>query len=79
MGMGGSERLVYNLISKLDRTRFNPSLACFVGDEILPDFKNLGVPLYHIPKKKRFDFKIFILSMPTTLCRGFTHFTAAKG
>jgi len=55
MEMGGSERLVCNIVSKLDRKIFNPSIAWFFGDEILDEFKKLDVPLYHIPKVKRFD------------------------
>jgi glycosyltransferase involved in cell wall biosynthesis len=56
MGMGGSERLVHNLISKLDRKALNPSLAWFFGDTPLQEFVDLGIPLYHIPKNRRFDF-----------------------
>jgi len=56
MEMGGAERLVYNIISKLDRKIFNPSIAWFFGDKILDEFKRLEIPLYHVPKIKRFDF-----------------------
>lgn len=55
MGMGGSERLVYNLALKLDRSRFYPSVAWFVGNEALSEFKDLQIPLYHVPKTKRVD------------------------
>jgi len=54
--MGGSERLVYNLISKLDRQVFNPSVAWFYGDKPLQEFLELGIPLFHVPKNGRFDF-----------------------
>lgn len=56
MNMGGSERLVYNLVSKLDRKVFNPSVAWFFGDKPLQEFLDLKIPLFHIPKKSRFDF-----------------------
>ena len=56
MEMGGSERLVHNLALKVDRTLFRPSIAWFFGDRVLREFKDLGIPLYHIPKLKRFDF-----------------------
>lgn len=55
MEMGGSERLVHNLITKIDRDLFAPSVAWFYGEEILEDFKNLNVPLYHVPKIRSFD------------------------
>ena len=55
MGMGGSERIVHNLVLKLDRNVFNPSVAFFFGDRILKEFQDLNVPLYHVPKVKRID------------------------
>ncbi|TAK07834.1 MAG: glycosyltransferase [Candidatus Manganitrophaceae bacterium] len=56
MEMGGAERLVCNIVSKLDRQIFNPSIAWFFGDKVLDEFKKLEVPLHHIPKVKRLDF-----------------------
>lgn len=56
MEMGGSERLVHSLSLNLDRKLFNPSIAWFFGDGILDEFKKLEIPLYHVPKIKRFDF-----------------------
>jgi len=57
MGMGGSERLVHTLALKLDRNRFNPSVAWLYGNEVLREFKDLRIPLHYIPKKKRIDFQ----------------------
>ena len=56
MGMGGSERLVHNLALRLDRDRFNPSVALLIGREALKEFEDLQVPLYYVPKIKRVDF-----------------------
>jgi len=56
MGMGGSERLVHNLAFRLDRGRFNPSVAWLYGEDVLQEFQDLQVPLHHVPKKKRIDF-----------------------
>jgi len=56
MGMGGSERLVHNLVLRLDRSRFNPSVAWLYGNEVLQEFKELQVPLHYVPKTKRIDF-----------------------
>lgn len=53
--MGGAERLIHNLILHLDRNIFSPSIVFFYG-EILKEFSDLGVPVYHVPKVKRFDF-----------------------
>lgn len=56
MGMGGSERLVHNLALRLDRGRFNPSVAWLIGREALKEFEDLQVPLHYVPKTKRLDF-----------------------
>jgi len=56
MGMGGSERLVHNLVLRLDRSRFNPSVAWLIGCEALKEFEDLQVPLHYVPKTKRVDF-----------------------
>jgi len=56
MGMGGSERLVHNLALRLDRSRFNPSVAWLYGNEVLQEFRDLHVPLHFVPKTKRVDF-----------------------
>ena len=58
MDMGGSEHLVHSLASKLDRSRFNPSIAWFYGDRVLPAFKELDIPLYHVPKVRRLDLAV---------------------
>lgn len=56
MGMGGSERLVHNLVGRIDRSRFSPSVAWLNGAEALQEFQDLRVPLYHFPKTGRVDF-----------------------
>jgi len=44
MGMGGSERLVYNLIRRLDKNKFNAFLGWFNG-EALKEFADLNIPM----------------------------------
>ena len=57
MEMGGAERLVYSVVSRLDRRLFNPSVAWLLGGKkALKEFKDLRIPLYYVPKAKRFDF-----------------------
>jgi len=55
MGMGGSERLVHSLVVRLDRSRFNPSVAWLSEDHVLEEFANLRVLLHRVPKTKRVD------------------------
>ena len=56
MAMGGTERLVLNLIKHLDPNLFAPSLGWFVEERPLQEFEELGIPLYYIPKRTRFDW-----------------------
>jgi L-malate glycosyltransferase len=56
MAMGGSERLILNLVRNLDRRIFEPSIGWFSGERLLPEFEALSVPLYYIPKRRRFDW-----------------------
>jgi len=58
MAMGGSERLVHNLVLRLDRGRFNPSVAWLYGNEALREFQDLQVPLHYVPKTKRVDCSV---------------------
>ena len=59
MEMGGAERLVHNVVLNLDRKLFHPSVAWLLGGkEALKEFKDLDIPLYHVPKAKRFDFSV---------------------
>ncbi len=56
MALGGSEQLVLNIIKNLDRNRFSPSVAWFLGDTVLEEFAALNIQLFHVPKTKSFDF-----------------------
>lgn len=55
MKAGGSEKLVLDIISELDRSIYSPSIAWFKGFDIIDKFKKLNIPMYYIPKKKRVD------------------------
>jgi glycosyltransferase involved in cell wall biosynthesis len=55
MGMGGSERLILNLIRHMDRTVFEPSVAWMINERPLKEFEDEGIPLYYVPKTRRID------------------------
>ncbi len=57
MKMGGSEHLVWDLVRNLDRNKFSPHVAWFYEETPLQQFSDLDIPLFHIPKIKRFDFQ----------------------
>lgn len=56
---GGSETLVYNLATKIDRNRFHPSVAYLRSDgnrDFVREFQDNNVEVYSIPKKRNIDF-----------------------
>ena len=56
MAMGGSERLVFNLVRSMDRSRFAPSIVFFAPEQPLAEFEELQVPLHYVPKQRRVDW-----------------------
>ena len=55
MAIGGSETLIYSLAHNLDQNKFNTSIAWFYNEKICTPFNELEMPLYHIPKLRKFD------------------------
>ena len=55
MAIGGSENVIYSLARNLNQKRFNTSIAWFCNEKICNPFSKLEIPLYHIPKLKKFD------------------------
>jgi len=55
MKAGGSEKLVLDIISELDRTIFSPSIAWFKDFDLIDKFRNLNIPMYYISKNRRVD------------------------
>lgn len=58
MAMGGSERLILNLVRNLDRRVFEPSVAWFEQEQPLDEFSALDVPLHYVPKQPGFDWRV---------------------
>jgi glycosyltransferase involved in cell wall biosynthesis len=56
-GMGGSEKLVYEVSSKLDRNKFEPCIISFEEGSVREIYQKSGIEVYSIEKKKWFDFK----------------------
>ena len=57
MQMGGAERMIWDLARSLDRRVFAPAVAWFVEDSPLAEFEELGIPLFHVPKRPGFDWR----------------------
>src|SRR5579863_3301769 len=50
LNVGGTERQLFELLRRLDRTRFRPLLACFKGEgELLPRLLELGLMPVEFP------------------------------
>lgn len=48
--------MVCDLVRNLDRELFNPHVAWFYEEKPLKEFSDLDIPLFFVPKVKRFDF-----------------------
>src|SRR5690242_17314762 len=54
LGIGGAERHVTTLVSRLDRTRFEPSVLCLGAEgELFPALDGIGVPAVALHRTKR--------------------------
>jgi L-malate glycosyltransferase len=60
LGMGGSEKVVFDLIRNLDSSRFNIFLAYFFKGHMEKDFKEICPVVVHIPKKDGFDLSAML-------------------
>ena len=57
LGMGGSERVVYDSVRKLDKKRYSIVVISFEDGPIREIYEKLGVKIYVISKNKGFDLK----------------------
>lgn len=53
---GGAERVVFNIVSKMDRDYFLPQIAWFHGDRFYP-FDTIDVPMFFVDKQPGLDFR----------------------
>jgi len=57
--IGGAERQLLELFKGLDRSRFGPYLACLEeGGPVAAGARDLDVPVYHVPRKWRWDMSV---------------------
>ena len=62
IGMGGSERVVYDIARKLDRERYSVIIITFEDGPVRNIYKDIGITVYIISKKKWIDLD-FILRL----------------
>jgi len=55
---GGGKQAFYNLISRLDRRRFNPLVASVPGGKYIELLHSVGVQLFPLTSNNRFDLRI---------------------
>ena len=69
-GWGGSSRSLYHLVSRLDRSKFNPLVAHRQEGPLQDWYREIGIPTVHVPDiysfapRKRNSWKIFLGSIP---------------
>jgi glycosyltransferase involved in cell wall biosynthesis len=64
LGLGGAERLLVTMHRHLDRTRFEPAVACLFGpNPLAEDLRLLAVPVYELALSGPFDLLSGILRL----------------
>ncbi len=58
MHVGGAEILLYNLIRRLDRTRFSPELCCLKERGTLGEQLAEEIPVYSNLLRRKYDFRV---------------------
>jgi glycosyltransferase involved in cell wall biosynthesis len=67
-GMAGSERVVYDIVRKLDRRRYSVVIIGFADGPVRKMYEDAGARAYVVSKKKRIDLK-FICDLRRILLR----------
>ncbi len=58
----GLENMIAGLLRSLDRSDFSPAVVSLYAESdggLEPDLRALGIPLFHLDKKRGFDIRIF--------------------
>ncbi|MCI0558652.1 MAG: glycosyltransferase [Nitrososphaera sp.] len=56
-GMGGSERVVYDIARKLNKRRFTPIVISYQEGPVRKLYEDIGVRVFIVPKNKGFDLR----------------------
>lgn len=67
-GMAGSERVVYDIVRKLDQERYSVVIIGFADGPVRKMYEDVGARVYVVSKKKRIDLK-FICDLRGILLR----------
>ena len=62
-GYGGTEKHVYELVSKLDRDCFAPMVCCFVGGKVADEIRKLNVTVLEHPLHKVYSLNALKLAI----------------
>lgn len=57
--IGGAERLLLDTVKELDKERFEPVVCALVGGGLIPRFEALGVKVYDLGMKRKWDLAAF--------------------
>lgn len=55
LDVGGTEQQIYELVTRLDRRRYTPLVACFRPGRVSGEIEAAGVPVFMLPKRGKID------------------------
>ena len=60
LDIGGAEIVIFNLIRKFDKQKFNTSICSLTaGGDLVPELENAGIPIHVVQKNEGKDLKIY--------------------
>ena len=65
--MGGSEKVVYDIARKIDKTRFDPIIIAYEDGPIRSLYAEIGIKTFVIVKKAKYDYFKFITQIRKVL------------
>lgn len=58
LDIGGTEQQIFELVRKIDRSKYLPMVCCFRPGRIAKEIEGLGVQVFTLPKRNKFDLQL---------------------
>lgn len=60
LGIGGAEKVLLSMLSKLDKEKYTPIVCCLYGGELRQEFTSLGIKVVNLDAKNKLDFSVVL-------------------
>jgi glycosyltransferase involved in cell wall biosynthesis len=67
LDVGGAERILFDLVTHLDRAKYNPAVACLTGHgDVGRMLEKAGVPVHYLDMRGKYDLRL-LFTLPRLL------------